>query len=54
MIDSNTPDPGVLAIPDGTGYLLVSTSNYAERGIGTFSEQVVVTFNIPMLFLVSL
>ena len=34
VIDYNTPDPGVLAIPDGSGYLLVSTSNYAERGVG--------------------
>ena len=34
VIDYNTPDPGVLALPDGSGYVLVSTSNYAERGTG--------------------
>ena len=34
IIESNSPDPGVLALPDGSGYVLVSTSNYAESGNG--------------------
>ena len=36
IIDSNIPDPGILALPDGSGYVLVSTSNYAESGNGIF------------------
>merc|ERR1719361_2556510 len=32
IIDSNIPDPSVLALPDGSGYVLVSTSNYAQPG----------------------
>ena len=34
IIESNSPDPGVLALPDGSGYVLVTTSNYAESGNG--------------------
>ena len=34
VIDSNTPDPGVLALKDGSGYVVVSTSNYAKLNIG--------------------
>ena len=36
IIESNSPDPGVLALPDGSGYVLVSTSNYAESGNGIY------------------
>ena len=36
IIESNCPDPGVLALPDGSGYVLVSTSNYAESGNGIY------------------
>ena len=36
IIDSNIPDPGILALPDGSGYVLVSTPNYAESGNGIF------------------
>ena len=43
MIDYNTPDPGVLALPDGSGYVLVSTSNYAERGIGNIYAFIIVS-----------
>ena len=43
VIDYNTPDPGVLALPDGSGYVLVSTSNYAERGVGNIYEFVIVS-----------
>ena len=34
IINSNHPDPGVLALPDGSGYVVVTTSNYATKGIG--------------------
>ena len=34
VIDSNIPDPGVLALHDGSGYVVVSTSNYTEIGVG--------------------
>ena len=29
VVSSNTPDPGVLMLPDGLGYTVVSTSNFA-------------------------
>ncbi len=29
MVDNNRPDPGVLKLPDGSGFVAVSTSNYA-------------------------
>ena len=49
VIDYNTPDPGVLALPDGSGYVLVSTSNYAERGIGeTYAFVIVSSFILCM------
>ena len=39
VIDSNIPDPGALALSDGSGYVVVSTSNYAEFGIGIVTKQ---------------
>ena len=30
VIDENHPDPGVLKLPDGTGFVAVTTSNYAN------------------------
>lgn len=33
IINSNHPDPGVLALPDGSGYAVVTTSNYATNGV---------------------
>ena len=53
MIDYNTPDPGVLALPDGSGYVLVSTSNYAERGIGNIYAFVIVSSLILYLHMFS-
>ena len=38
IIDSNIPDPSVLALPDGSGYVLVSTSNYAQSGKGIYKH----------------
>ena len=29
VVNSNYPDPGALALEDGAGFVLVSTSNYA-------------------------
>ena len=34
IINSNNPDPGILALPDGSGYVVVSTSNYATFPTG--------------------
>ena len=38
IIDSNIPDPSVLPLPDGSGYVLVSTSNYAQSGKGIYNH----------------
>ena len=32
VVDNNHPDPGVLKLPDGSGFVMVSTSNYAVEG----------------------
>ena len=31
VVDSNHPDPGVLQLPDGSGFVAVTTSNYASK-----------------------
>jgi beta-xylosidase len=34
VISCNNPDPGVLRLPDGSGYAAVATSNFALRSRG--------------------
>ena len=31
VVDSNHPDPGVLKLPNGLGFVAVTTSNYASK-----------------------
>ena len=31
VVDSNHPDPGVLKLPNGSGFVAVTTSNYASK-----------------------
>ena len=31
VVSSNTPDPGVLKLPDGSGFVMVATSNHAKK-----------------------
>ena len=31
VVATNTPDPGVLMLPDGMGYTVVSTTNFARN-----------------------
>lgn len=31
VVATNHPDPGVLKLPDGTGFIMVATSNHAKK-----------------------
>ena len=31
VVDTNHPDPGVLKLPNGPGYVMVATSNHAKK-----------------------
>ena len=36
VVASNHPDPGVLTLPDGSGFIVVSTSDQSSFGQPTF------------------